>query len=92
MQQQFAGMIFALKNCTKHLLRLTETFSLTIYISASLMLTQGSYSLTLILKASLIRGGYKDQQNDWINAGQFWRSRSKSFQNWVLKIIGLNAC
>lgn len=56
------------------------------------MLTQGSYSLTLILKASLIRGGYKDQQNDWINAGQFWRSRSKSFQNWVLKIIGLNAC
>lgn len=33
MQQHFVGIIFVLQNCTKHLLRLTETFSSAIYIS-----------------------------------------------------------
>lgn len=61
------------------------------------MLTHGSYSLTLTLKASSIQcyswdaGGCKDQQNDWTNAGRFWRSQSIKFQNRVLKIISLNA-
>lgn len=79
------------KKLDKTFTKVDRDLFLSYIISASLMLTRGSYSLTLTLKASSAGGGYKDQQNDWINAGQFWRSQSKSSQNWVLKIIGLSA-